>query len=185
MNQKLVKVTNNANIIIDLRYATTNNFTCMKIYSREECYLHSLAYEHLMIAAELAKKIDYKLKIFDGFRPGESQEKLWEYFPNPDFIVPPKKGSPHSRGVAVDLTLVDKKNNELDMGTGFDEFSTLSFHGTKDISETAFKNRNLLLGIMSSAGWDFFRNEWWHYQLFNSKNFPILFDSDLSEPLTI
>ena len=71
------------------------------------------------------------------------------------------------------------------MGTDFDEFSMLSFHGTKNISTNAFKNRNLLLGIMSSAGWDFFRNEWWHYQLFNSKNYPILFDSDLSQPLTI
>ena len=85
----------------------------------------------------------------------------------------------------VDLTLVDKKNNDLDMGTDFDEFSTLSFHGTKEISEKAFKNRSLLLGIMSSAGWDFFRNEWWHYQLFNSRKYPILFDSDLSQPLTL
>ena len=61
------------------------------------------------------------------------------------------------------------------MGTDFDEFSKLSYHGSKEISELAYRNRLILLGIMMSAGWDFFRNEWWHFQLFNSKNYPILY----------
>ena len=76
--------------------------------------------------------------------------------------------------MAVDLTLVDGNNNELDMGTEFDEFSRLSYHGCMDISRESYKNRVLLLGIMTDSGWDFFRNEWWHYQLFNSKKFPII-----------
>ena len=71
------------------------------------------------------------------------------------------------------------------MGTGFDEFSSLSYHSSKYISKKAFENRILLLGLMTSAGWDFFRNEWWHYQLFNSKNFPLLGDEDIDQPLTI
>ena len=62
------------------------------------------------------------------------------------------------------------------MGTGFDEFSKLSYHGNLNISESSYKNRMLLLGIMTDAGWDFFRNEWWHYQLFNSKSYPIIQD---------
>ena len=81
--------------------------------------------------------------------------------------------------------LLDEKDNELDMGTGFDEFSSLSFHGTKYISKTATKNRLILLGIMTCSGWDFFRNEWWHYQLFNSKKYPLLGDEDLKKPLTL
>ena len=92
--------------------------------------------------------------------------------PDPNFIAPPDKGSPHSRGVAIDLTLVNSNNIELDMGTGFDEFSKLSYHGCLDITKEAYKNRLMLLGIMTDAGWDFFRNEWWHYQLFNSKKLP-------------
>ena len=62
------------------------------------------------------------------------------------------------------------------MGTGFDEFSRLSYPGCLDITKEAYKNRLMLLGIMTDAGWDFFRNEWWHYQLYNSKNFPIVND---------
>ena len=63
---------------------------------------------------ELAKKQDLKLKIFDAFRPTEAQWKLWEHTPNENFIANPKKGSPHSRGVAIDLTLINKNNYELD-----------------------------------------------------------------------
>ena len=148
-------------------------------------HLNEVAFEHLTISCEIAEKLGLKLKIFDGFRPIDSQKKLWEYLPNPDFIAPPDKGSPHSRGAAVDLTLLDEKDNELDMGTGFDEFSSLSFHGTKYISKTATKNRLILLGIMTCSGWDFFRNEWWHYQLFNSKKYPLLGDEDLKKPLTL
>ena len=59
------------------------------------------------------------------------------------------------------------------MGTEFDEFSKLSFHGSKQISKIAFKNRLILLGIMTTAGWDYYKNEWWHYQLFDSKKFPL------------
>ena len=76
----------------------------------------------------------------------------------------------------IDITLVNSDNIELDMGTGFDEFSRLSYHGCLDITKEAYKNRLMLLGIMTDAGWDFFRNEWWHYQLYNSKNFPIVND---------
>jgi D-alanyl-D-alanine dipeptidase len=98
---------------------------------------------------------------------------LWETLPDPNFIAPPKKGSPHSRGVAIDLTLI-KNGKQLDMGTEFDEFSKLSHHGNLDISKTAYQNRLILLGIMTDSGWDFYRNEWWHYQLFNSKDYQIV-----------
>ena len=70
--------------------------------------------------------------------------------------------------------IVDKNGEDLDMGTEFDEFSRLSYHGCLDISKRSYHNRLLLLGIMTDAGWDFFRNEWWHYQLFNSRRFPII-----------
>ena len=185
MSQKLIKITEkNLDVVLDIRYATKNNFTGEKIYNSSRCYLHPIAFEKLAIAIEISKKLGLKLKIFDGFRPSDSQKKLWDFYPNKDFISPPNKGSPHSRGIAIDLTLIDKKGNELDMGTEFDEFSKLSYHGSKYISQVATKNRLLLLGIMTNSGWDYFRNEWWHYQLFSSKTFPILNDDVLTSPLT-
>ena len=177
MNKNLIKVNKKElDIEIDLKYASDDNFTNSPIFKSKVCLIHKIAFEHLELAINIAKKIGYKLKIFDAYRPVYVQKKLWEYLPDPNFIVPPEKGSPHSRGVAVDLTLVDFKGNELDMGTGFDEFSKLSYHGNLNISEASYKNRMLLLGIMTDAGWDFFRNEWWHYQLFNSKSYPIIQD---------
>ena len=66
------------------------------------------------MAEDIAKKLGYKLKIFDAYRPVNVQKKLWDILPDANFIAPPEKGSPHSRGVAVDLTLVDENNNEED-----------------------------------------------------------------------
>lgn len=65
------------------------------------------------------------------------------------------------------------------MGTGFDALTPLSHHGSTEISVAAQRNRYTLLGIMSTAGWDFYMNEWWHYQLFQPRTYPLLSDSVL------
>jgi D-alanyl-D-alanine dipeptidase len=108
---------------------------------------------------------------------------MWDHTPDPEFLADPRRGSPHSRGVAVDLTLLDGEGRELDMGTGFDAFTPLSHHASLDVSARAQANRYTLLGIMTAAGWDFYRNEWWHYQLFNSRTYPLYSDSALPEGL--
>jgi D-alanyl-D-alanine dipeptidase len=82
------------------------------------------------------------------------------------------------------LTLIDAKSGEaLDMGTEFDAFTPLSYHGDTQVSETAQRNRFLLLGLMSAAGWDFYSREWWHYQLFDARRYPVLSDSVLRQGL--
>ncbi|NDF11838.1 MAG: D-alanyl-D-alanine dipeptidase [Proteobacteria bacterium] len=162
---------------LDIRYATDNNFTGKPIYSRPGSYLHPEAAKALQWAIELAALQGLRFKIFDTFRPREAQVALFNHTPDPNFISHPDTGSvPHCRGVAVDLTLIDKKGKELDMGTDFDAFTPLSFHGSRDVSLEAQKNRYLLMGIMTTAGWDFYRNEWWHYQLFKPREFEILTD---------
>jgi len=108
---------------------------------------------------------------------------LWNAFPDPEFVADPRRGSPHSRGVAVDLTLVDRGGRELEMGTGFDDFTTRSHHGALDIPPEAQRNRAILLGLMTAAGWDFYRNEWWHYQVFNARSYPLIGDSALADGL--
>jgi D-alanyl-D-alanine dipeptidase len=168
---------------LDLAYATPNNFTGKPIYRRAAAYLHPVAAEHLARAIDLARPLGLRFRIFDAFRPSEAQWVMWTHTPDPNFLADPRRGSPHSRGVAVDLTLVDRDGVELDMGTGFDAFTPRSYHGDLSISETAQRNRLLLLGLMTSAGWDFYRNEWWHYQLFDARRFPVLSDSAVSPGL--
>ena len=165
----------NLNIILDLRYATVNNFVKKKLYNNNKCFLHPNAAIKLKNAVAIANKLGFTIKIFDAFRPLKIQQYLWRKFQNSNFVSNPTTGSiPHCRGIAVDLTLVDSNLKELDMGTNFDHFSEKSFHGNKDINPNAQKNRLLLLDIMTQAGWDFYKNEWWHYQLFKPRSYDIL-----------
>jgi len=171
---KLIEITEDKyNVTIELEYAKNTNFTGKKIYTKSICYIHKDALPKLLSAISLAKALGYKLKIYDAFRPKEAQELLWDFCSNKDFITPPHIGSPHSRGIAIDLTLI-KNDKIIDMGTKFDHLYKESYHGNTDISVTAQKNRIILLGIMTSAGWDFYQNEWWHYQLHNSKEWPLI-----------
>lgn len=163
-------------VVIELRYGTPNNFTRQKIYERPLCFIHSDTKPYFEKAITLAKQQGCRLKIFDTYRPQSAQEKLWEICPNPMYVAPPASGSNHTRGVAIDLTLVAQDGTELDMGTSFDDFTERSHHGAI-LSCQANANRYLLLGIMISAGWDFYKNEWWHYQLFNAKSYPLLANS--------
>lgn len=168
---------------IALAYATRDNITGKPIYARAACYLHADAAAKLKAAVALAAPLALKFKIFDAYRPTEAQWKLWEAFPSEEFVANPRKGSPHSRGVAVDLTLIDGSGKELDMGTGFDEMRSISHHARTDIPVEAQRNRFTLMGIMSAAGWDFYKNEWWHYQLFQARDYPLIDQATLPKPL--
>ncbi|MBI4184036.1 MAG: D-alanyl-D-alanine dipeptidase [Proteobacteria bacterium] len=171
----LVEITSQAfGVEIDLLYAGARNFTGRPVYRRASCFLHADAAAALARAVRLAAPLGYRLKLFDAFRPAEAQWVLWRHAPNPDFLVHPARGSPHSRAVAVDVTLLDPAGDELDMGTPVDSMSPESRHGTSEIRPEAQRNRLVLLGLMSAAGWDFYRNEWWHYQLFDARRYPLL-----------
>lgn len=171
-------------VVTDIAYATSNNFTGQPVYGRPACYLNPDAAACLASAIALARPLGLRFKIFDAFRPSEAQWVLWTHTPDPDFLADPKRGSPHSMGAAVDLTLIDGAGRELDMGTPFDAFTPLSHHGRTDIPVEAQRNRALLLGLMTAAGWDFYRNEWWHYQLFSARQkYPVLGDAALPAPM--
>ena len=162
---------------LDIAYATSRNFTGAPIYRRAVALLNPDAAAALQRAIALAKGQGLRLRIFDAFRPAEAQWKMWNHTPNPEFLADPRRGSPHSRGAAVDLTLIAAKGAELDMGTSFDAFQKESHHASTGVSAAAQRNRFLLLGLMTSAGWDFYRNEWWHYQLFDARRYPVLGDA--------
>ncbi len=162
-------------IIMDMRYASTNNFTGQVIYQKPLCLMHKDALVLFEKAIELAAKQGYTFKVFDVFRPQAAQEALWNICPNDMYIMPPTKGSVHTRGVAIDLTLVDKDGAELDMGTPFDDFTEQSHHGAS-LPAAIEQNRYMLLGIMTTAGFDFYRNEWWHYQMFNPREYELIQD---------
>ena len=178
----LVRVTS-ADFDLDIRlaYATADNFTGRPVYrAAAGCFLHADAAAALRRAVDLARPLGLRFRVLDAFRPAEAQWVLWNHTPDPDFLADPRRGSPHSRGAAVDVTLVAADGGApLDMGSAFDAFTPLSHHGNLEIPPVAQRNRALLLGLMTAAGWDFYGNEWWHYQLADASALPLLGDSVL------
>lgn len=164
---------------LDLLYATADNLTGKPIYRKPVCLLHPDAAARLETAIGLARGIGCRLRIYDAFRPVEAQWKLWEALSDPEFIADPHQGSTHSRGVAVDLTLVDAAGRPLDMGTGFDEMTDRSHHARTDLTTEQQRNRALLLGVMTAAGWTHYAFEWWHYQLPDAGRYPLMTDAAL------
>jgi len=163
-------------IDIDLRYATSDNLTGTIIYDHAVAFLHQDALAALVHAAELAAAQGFRLRVLDAYRPSAAQWRLWKALPDPRFVADPRIGSMHTRGVAVDLTLCAANGEPLDMGTAFDEMSERSGHARTDMAPQAQRNRSLLLGLMTGAGWDHHRHEWWHYNLPDPTRYPRLSD---------
>jgi len=133
---------------LDIKYATTDNFVDEVMYNCDELKRHG-----------------YGIKLFDCYRPAPVQERLWQKVPNASYVTPPKKGSMHNRGAAVDLTLVDKNGVEQDMGTPFDFFGVEAHHTYKKHSKEIQRRRDILKAAMEYHGFKSIRTEWWHYSI--------------------
>ena len=156
----------------ELRYATEDNFTGKQIYDFYEAYLRWGTVQKLMLVSEELAQQGLYLKIWDGFRPVSAQFALWEACPNPTYVANPETGcSSHSRGNTVDLTLVDETGQELEMPTGFDDFSLLANRDYSDCTETAAANALLLEETMKKHGFTPYYGEWWHFS--DSQSYPV------------
>jgi len=172
----------NPNIKKDIYYATTNNFTGQILYKSAKCYLRKTTAEKLNKVQKILEEKGLGLKVWDGYRPLSAQKKMWKIVPDPQFVADPSKGSMHNRGAAVDVTLVDlKTGKELEMPTGFDDFSAnAAAYCTEGISKEAINNRTILQDAMTKCGFLIFKSEWWHFNDSDWKQYAIL-DVDFSE----
>ncbi|MDX1940058.1 MAG: M15 family metallopeptidase [Saprospiraceae bacterium] len=150
-------------IIIDIRYATTNNFMKEKVYDCGRCYLRAEVAKTIVKIHQELQKQGLGLKMFDCYRPRPYQWRLWNKVPNPNYVADPRKGSMHNRGSAVDLTIVDAYGKELNMGTEYDYFGKEGHHDYTNLPKEVLKNRILLKKIMGDFGFQWIRTEWWHY----------------------
>ncbi len=170
----LEEITEADGLLLDIVYATDRVFTGQPVYQRPVAFLLPEARTRLLHANRLAQRLCLRLKIFDAYRPIEAQWVFWHAAPDKSFVADPRQGGIHTRGAAVDLTLVHDSGTELEMGAGFDEFSPRSAHDHPGLAPAAIRNRALLLGLMTTAGFDHYRLEWWHYHLPNYRDFPPL-----------
>lgn len=156
------------NFVYEMRYATKNNFLKQKVYECAVCYLRLKTVKSLVRANDDFIKKGFKIKIYDCYRPLDVQKKMWQIVSDPNYVANPAKGSIHNRGGAVDISLVDNKGNNLNMGTDFDFFGKEAAHDFKGLSDTIVKNRTLLKTIMIQNNFKIFDSEWWHYNLVDS-----------------
>jgi D-alanyl-D-alanine dipeptidase len=166
-----------AGVKVDLRYGSKNNFLGRDIYGEalKNAFLHKDAAAKLKKAVELLHKTHprWKLLIFDALRPRSAQKVLFakvEGTPQESYIANPKSGSIHNYGLAVDLSLVDEEDREVDMGTGFDSFEKLAqprheeqFLKEGKLTARQIANRKILRAAMTGAGFRSIPNEWWHF----------------------
>jgi D-alanyl-D-alanine dipeptidase len=173
-----------SSILIDLRYATDNNFTQEPIYPASfKCMFAKEAAQALCLVQKELQAKGLGLKVWDAYRPRSCQIRLWQVCAKqyPDekerskYVGNPyKEGGRHLRGYSIDLTLVDDRGNELLMPTPFDDFSVKAWPDAQDVDPIAKKNRTILIVIMKKYGFTPIETEWWHFDYQGWKDQPIL-----------
>jgi D-alanyl-D-alanine dipeptidase len=163
------------NVVLDIRYATTNNFTGKKLYDNDRCFLRRAVAEKLLNAQTDFNTMGFGLKIHDGYRPISVQKKMWAIYPHEGYVANPKKGSRHNRGAAVDVTLINLRDGkELLMPSNYDEFSERAHRNYTGAPEEASRNRDLLERVMTKHGFVGLPTEWWHFDDVNWRNYELL-----------
>jgi len=164
------EITERSGIVLDIIYATNNNFTKNQIYPCSRCFLRPVMADKILILQEdINKKYGINLKLFDCYRPRPARQNLWDIVPDTRYVTPPNKGSMHNRGLAVDMTLVGKDVKELDMGTEYDFFEQEAYTTNTDLPKYVQKNRKAMAKLMETHGMKGIRTEWWHFSLKTKK----------------
>jgi zinc D-Ala-D-Ala dipeptidase len=171
-------VRRDSSIRLDIRYATTNNFTGRQLYDQPRAFLVGPAAEALVRAHQAAQVAGFGLTIYDAYRPWRVTKKLWDATPpgpKRNYVANPNRGSKHNRGCAVDLTLHHVADGaQVVMPSGYDEFSPRAHRNFVDAPADALKHRALLERVMEDAGFRGASNEWWHFDFAGWQDYPVL-----------
>lgn len=162
-------------IVLDIRYATKNNFMQQVMYKQARAFARRPVVEQLKkIQAQLNKQ-GFGLKIFDAYRPYAITVAFYQKASDKNFVANPAKGSKHNRGCAVDLTLIDlKTGKELPMPTPYDSFAPEAAPHFENLPAEVIKNRDFLIATMQANGFKVIYNEWWHFDFNGWQNYDLM-----------
>lgn len=165
-----------AGIAVDLRYATPHNFVGRDLYSPFDCawlYRDAAAALEQVVAWLATNRPGHTALVLDAVRPQRVQEQLWHALDGTGlqlYLADPVRGSIHTFGMALDITLLDANGKEVDMGTGFDDLTERSqpvlepaLLARGEITQAQVDNRQLLRDAMAHGGFAGIGSEWWHY----------------------
>ena len=165
-------------IRLDMRYATSNNFTGRVLYDEARAFLAAPAALAVVRASKMAQSDGFGLTIYDAYRPWRITKKLWDATPvgpKKDYVANPKRGSKHNRGCAVDLTLHDLQTGKLvEMPSEFDDFSEKAHRDYMGASAAAIANRARLARYLEAEGFVGLSNEHWHFDFTGWEQFPVM-----------
>ena len=164
----------NKNIILDMRYATENNFMGKQVYPKAKCLLQSTVAKKLSNVQQDLAQLGLGLKVYDCYRPLSIQKLMWEIVHDERYVANPATGSKHNRGAAIDLTLIDSNGKELEMPSAFDDFTEKAHRNYTGSSVEASKNSLLLETVMKKRGFKSIPTEWWHFESPDWKKFPVM-----------
>jgi D-alanyl-D-alanine dipeptidase len=148
--------------VLDMRYATANNFTGAVVYPKAVCKLRRAVAARLAKAADALRAQGRRLLLWDCYRPSSIQHTFWKLVPDPRYVANPKIGSRHSRGAAVDVALVDAGGRPVVLPTKFDEFSEAA-HRSRALAGPRGAEAKRLAEAMLEAGFTGMPTEWWHF----------------------
>lgn len=161
------------NIVLDVIYATPNNFTKEILYPTAKCFLRKPVAQRLLKVQQELEGMGLGLKVFDGYRPFRVTVKFWNLIQDIRYVADPKLGSKHNRGAAVDVTLIDFTGKELEMPTPIDEMTERAHRDYDKVSKKALQHRELLEEMMVKHGFIPLPTEWWHFDDKDWEKYPI------------
>jgi len=170
-------------VAVDLRYAGPRNFVGRDLYGTLDCaWLHQLAADGLerTAACLAAEAPGHRVLVLDALRPHRVQVLLWDFLDGTglqQYVADPARGSIHSFGMALDVTLLGPDGNELDMGSGFDEMTEVSHPRLESahlasgvLTPTHLRHRELLRRVMAAGGFNGIEMEWWHFDMLDRQH---------------
>jgi len=168
-------------VVLEIRYATANNFTHEKIYNLAKAYARKPVAEALKKAQADFNKLGYGIKIFDAYRPYKATVRFYEVYKDTTYVASPYKGSRHNRGCAIDMTIIDlKTGKDLPMPTEYDSFKKEAWPSTPVKDPVILKNRTLLIDVMKKHGFKVNGSEWWHFDFIGWSKYEVM-DIDFEE----
>jgi D-alanyl-D-alanine dipeptidase len=160
-------------LLLDIRYATPDNFLGRAVYDAPRCLLVPDAARRLLAAERSLRKEGYRLVVWDCYRPRSVQWAMWEIVPDPDYVADPRRGSRHNRGAAVDVGLRALDGSAVPLPTRHDDFSPRAHRDFADLPADAIENRERLERAMTSQGWIPLATEWWHFDAPDWERYPL------------
>ncbi len=164
-------------LILDIRYATSNNFAGEQVYPEARAFLQRPAADALKRAHDRLQAQGFGIIVYDGYRPWTVTKKFWDITPlaKKEFVADPATGSRHNRGCAVDIGLYDVKTSRpVEMPTDYDEFTERAYPTYSGGSEESRRHREILRAAMEQEGFQVYPSEWWHFDYPGWQKYPIM-----------